>query len=108
MLWPNMGNREGREGKLYFVWKFLRKTRKKKRVSDTKGFRQQNHLDLKCFERRNLEMEWGESGGNNKQGRRGGNLWLVSNWNLDYSLVIELLNFHWIFHHIEIRVHDEF
>ena len=103
-----MENREGREGKLYFVWKFLRKTKKKKRVSDTKGFRQQNHLDLKCFERRNLEMEWGESGGNNKQGRRGGNLWLVSNWNLDYSLVIELLNFHWIFHHIEIRVHDEF
>jgi hypothetical protein len=55
-----------------------------------------------------LEMEWDESGGNNKQGGRGGNPWLVSNWNLDYSLVIELLNFHWIFHHIEIRVHDEF
>jgi hypothetical protein len=34
-----------------------------------------------------LEMEWGESGGNNKQGRRGGNPWLVSNWSLDYSLV---------------------
>jgi hypothetical protein len=46
----------------------LRKTRKKNRVSDTKGFRQQNHLDLKCFETRNLKMERGESGGNNKQG----------------------------------------
>jgi hypothetical protein len=55
-----------------------------------------------------LEMEWDESGGNNKQGGRGGNPWLVSNWNLDYSLVIELLNFHWIFHHIEIMIHDEF
>ena len=52
---------------------------KKKRVSDTKGFRQQSPLDLKCFERRNLGIEWGESGGNNKQGRRGGNPWLVSN-----------------------------
>jgi hypothetical protein len=66
-----------------------------------------------------LEMEWGESGGNNKQGRRGGNPWLVSNWSLDYSLVRcpnihltssynKLLNFHWFFRQIEIRVHDEF
>jgi len=90
LLWPVMENREGREGKLHFVWKFLRKTRKKNRVSDTKGFRQQNHLDLKCFETRNLEMERGESGGNNKQGISDENPWLVSNWSLDYFLVTVL------------------
>jgi hypothetical protein len=38
----------------------LRKSREihgKKRVNDTKGFRQQNPLDSKCFERRNLGIE---------------------------------------------------
>jgi len=61
-----MGNREGREGKTPFCLKLLEKNKKKKSVSDAKGFRQQNPLDLKYFERKNLGIEWRESGGNNK------------------------------------------
>jgi hypothetical protein len=49
----------GKRGKTLFLSnkkylrfeKFLRnleKNKEKKRVSDTKGFKQQNHLDLKC------------------------------------------------------------
>jgi hypothetical protein len=64
-------------------WENLEKYKEKNRVNDTKGFRLQNPLDSKCFERRNLGIEWGESGDNNKQGGRGGNPWLVNNWSLD-------------------------
>ena len=52
----------------------LKKNKEKKRVSDTKGFKQQNHLDLKCSWKKNLGIEWGD----NKQGRKGGNPWFVS------------------------------
>jgi hypothetical protein len=53
-----MENKEGREGKTPFCLKILEKNKEKKeRVSDTKGFRQQNPLDLKCFERNNLGIE---------------------------------------------------
>ena len=70
LLWPTMENEEGREGKKSILfensWENLEKYKEKNRVNDTKGFRLQNPLDSKCFERRNLGIEWGESGDNNK------------------------------------------
>jgi hypothetical protein len=67
---------EGREEKTPFSLekslKNLEKNMKKKRVSDTKGFGQQNHVDLKCSWKKNLGIEWEGRGGNSKQGRRGG------------------------------------
>jgi hypothetical protein len=44
-----MENKKGIEGKTPFCLKLLEKIRKKNGVSDTKKFRQQNPLDLKCF-----------------------------------------------------------
>jgi hypothetical protein len=48
---------------------------------------QQNHLDLECYWKKNLGIEWEGRGGSNKQGRKGGNPWFVSIWNLDYSFI---------------------
>jgi hypothetical protein len=56
----------------------LEKNKEKKRVSDTKWFGQQNHLDVECYWKKILGIKWEGKGGNNKQGRRGGNPWFLA------------------------------
>jgi hypothetical protein len=46
-----------KQQKILEIWKILKnleKNKEKKRVTDTKGFKQQNHLDLKCSWKKSL------------------------------------------------------